>query len=91
MPGPSYRLLSELSRVEDFLDEAVFSDVTNDGETYTRYRVTRITHEVSDHQEGWTHMANVVPVRTRGIGVAFLRVVDRAIEDSVVTLAPPPG
>jgi hypothetical protein len=89
MAEPTYRLLSELTKVEDYLDEAVFTDVTNEGETYTRYRVTRITHEVSDHPRDWTHMANVVPVRTSGIGVALLRVVNRAIEDSEVTLSPP--
>ena len=91
MAEPTYRLLSELTKVDDFLDEAVFTDVTNEGETYTRYRVTRVTHEVSGHPRDWTHMANVVPVRTSGIGVALLRVVNRAIEDSEVTMSPPPA
>ena len=87
MAEPTYRLLSELTKVDDFLDEAVFTDVTNEGETYTRYRVVRVTHEVSNHPREWTHMANVVPVRTSGIAVALLRVVNRAIEDSEVTVS----
>jgi hypothetical protein len=89
MAEPTYRLLSELAKVEDYLDEAVFTDVTEEGESYCRHRVTRITHEISGHPGGWTHMANVVPVRSSGIGVALLRVVNRAIEDSEVTLSPP--
>lgn len=90
MSGPTYRLLSELSRVEDHLDDAVFTDVTNDGETYTRYRVTRVTHEVSGHPREFTHMANVVEVRSTGMAVALLRVVNRAVEDSEVTVTQKP-
>ncbi|MEY3587963.1 MAG: hypothetical protein RJA47_559, partial [Actinomycetota bacterium] len=32
MAEPTYRLLSELAKVEDYLDEAVFTDVTEEGE-----------------------------------------------------------
>lgn len=88
MTVPTYRVLSELVRVEDFLDDAVFTDVTKNGEHYTRYRVIRVTHEVTGHPLGWTHMANVVPVRAAGMGVAHLRVENRSIEDSEVTMAP---
>ena len=87
MSEPTYTVLSELTKVEDFLDDPVFTDVTGNGEIYTRYRVTRITHEISGHPREWTHMANVAPERSIGIGVALLRILYRAIDDSEVTLS----
>lgn len=70
-----------------FLDDPEFTDVTMDGEVYTRYRVVRVTHEFITHSEGWTHLANVVRVREPAIGVAHLLVRSRTIEDSRVTLS----
>jgi hypothetical protein len=87
MPTPEFRVLSELTRVEDFIDDPVFTDVTNHGEIYTRYIVSRFTHEVSDHPGEWTHLANVTPERSPGIGVAKLCVKNRSIDKSEVTLA----
>lgn len=81
----SFALLSELTRVEDFLEDPVFADVSQAGETYTSYRVVRITHEAIDHPEGWTHLANVTRARDGATGVARLRIVDRHIEESRVT------
>lgn len=81
----SFVLLSELARVEDYLEDPVFADVSQAGETYTSYRVVRVTHEATDHPEGWTHLANVTRARDGAMGVAMLRVVDRHIEESRVT------
>ncbi|MFN5650809.1 MAG: hypothetical protein ACK49M_04975 [Actinomycetes bacterium] len=81
----SFALLSELTRVEDFLEDPVFADVSQAGETYTSYRVVRITHEAIDHPEGWTHLANVTRARDGATGVARLRIVDRHIKESRVT------
>lgn len=81
----SFVLLSELTRVEDFLVDPVFADVSQAGETYTSYRVVRITHEATDHPEGWTHLANVTRARDGATGVAVLRIMDRHIEESRVT------
>lgn len=81
----SFALLSELTRVEDFLEDPVFADVSQAGETYTSYRVVRITHEAVDHPEGWTHLANVTRARDGATGVARLRIVDRHIDESRVT------
>lgn len=81
----SFVLLSELTRVDEFLKDPVFADVSQAGETYTSYRVVRITHEAIDHPEGWTHLANVTRARDGATGVARLRIVDRHIEESRVT------
>ncbi len=83
-----FRLLPEGFDLFTVVDDPEFTDVSRDGEIYTRYRIVRITHEVENHPDGWTHMANVVRVRKRALGVALLRVNDRIIEDSHVTLAP---
>lgn len=82
MTPPQYTLLSEATSVGDFVDDSVFTDVTNDGEIYTTYRIVRFTHEVSDHHENWTHLANVSLEYSVGIGVAYLRIRNRIIEDS---------
>lgn len=87
MDEPRYRLLSELSRVEDFLDDPVFTDVTHNGEVYTTYRIMRITHEITGHPDNWTHMANVSLEREIGLGVALLEIIDRAVERSRVRLS----
>jgi hypothetical protein len=83
-----FRLLPEGVETSSIVDDPDFSEVSVDGEIYTRYRIVRFTHETIDHPDGWTHMANVVRVRRQALGVARLRVVNRAIEDAAVTLAP---
>ncbi len=83
-----FRILSEAFDAFSVIDDLDFTEVSPDGEIYTRYRVVRITHEADNHPDGWTHMANVVRVRKHALGVALLRVTDRIIEDARVTLAP---
>lgn len=82
MNPPHFVLLSEATSVDDFVDDPVFTDVTNDGEVYTTYRIVRFTHEVQEHHEGWTHLVNVSLEYGEGIAVAFLRIRNRIIEDS---------
>jgi hypothetical protein len=79
-----FTLLSELTRLGDFLVDPVFADVSQAGETYTSYRVIRITHQAADHPESWTHLANVTRVQDGATAVAHLRIVDRHIEESRV-------
>lgn len=83
-----FRLLPEGFDLSTVVDDPEFTDVSRDGEIYTRYRIVRITHESVDHPDGWTHMANVVRVRKPALGVAMLLVRNRIIEVSRVTLAP---
>ena len=80
-----FTLLSELTRLGDFLVDPVFADVSQAGETYTSYTVIRITHDATDHPEGWTHLANVTRARDGATGVARLRIANRHIEESSVT------
>lgn len=83
-----FNLLSEAFDMFSVIEDPEFTEVSRDGEIYTRYRVVRITHEAEAHPDGWTHMANVVRVRKSALGVAVLRVADKVIEDAHVTLAP---
>lgn len=87
--GELFRLLPEGLDPLDVVDDVEFTDVTNHGEIYTLYRIVRITHEATGEPDKWTHMANVSRVRDPGLGVAFLRVIDRIIVDSKVTLSNP--
>jgi len=82
MTTPQYILLSEATNVVDFVDDSVFTDVTRDGEVYTTYRIVRFTHEVVGHHENWTHLVNVSLEYGVGIGVAYLRIRNRIVEDS---------
>ena len=85
---PDFVILPEGTRWQEFVDDAEFTEVTEQGEVYTLYRVVRFTHTATNHPEGWTHLANVTQVRSLRIGVALLRVSDRAIVDTKVTLSP---
>lgn len=87
MPETRLVLLPEGQDTGAIVDDPEFTEVTNQGEVYTLYRVVRFTHEIFDHPQKWTHMANVVRVRRTALGVALLRVVDRAIDDAKVTLS----
>lgn len=87
MNDTRFELLSEIQASLDFVDDVEFADVTHQGEVYTLYRIVRFTHRVHDHPDGWTHMANVARVREPAFGVALLRIVDRVIEDSQITLS----
>lgn len=82
MTSPRYVLLSEGTAVSDYVENPVFTDVTNDGEIYTTYRIVRITHEVFEHPDEWTHLANVTLEFDIGIGVAYLRIRNAIIEKS---------
>jgi hypothetical protein len=82
-----FTLLSELTSVSDFLDNQEFTDVTQDGEIYTSYRVVKITHEARDHPDSWTHRANVARIRIPAIGVALLKIENRQVVASSVTLS----
>lgn len=68
--------------MSDYVENPVFTDVTNDGEIYTTYRIVRITHEVFEHPDEWTHLANVTLEFDIGIGVAYLRIRNAIIEKS---------
>jgi hypothetical protein len=48
----------------------------------------RVTHAIVDDPDGWNYIANVVGIHEARIGVADLKVVDRMITDSRVTLTP---
>ena len=89
MSSPQYVLLSEATSISDYVDNPVFTDVTKDGEIYTTYRIVRITHEVIDHPDLWTHLANVSLEFNIGIGVAHLRLEDKVVEDSHIKPTPP--
>lgn len=89
MSSPQYLLLSEATTISDYVDNPVFTDVTKDGEIYTTYRIVRITHEVIDHPDEWTHLANVSLEFNIGLGVAHLRLKNKVVEDSRIKLTPP--
>ena len=89
MSSPQYVLLSEATSISDYVDNPVFTDVTKDGEIYTTYRIVRITHEVIDHPDLWTHLANVSLEFNIGIGFAHLRLKDKVVEDSHIKPTPP--
>lgn len=88
MPDPVSRILPEGLAVSSVVEDEEFTEVTADGEVYTRYRIVRFTHELADHPDGWTHLANVARVSDNALGVAHLLVKDRVIEESFVKLSP---
>jgi hypothetical protein len=89
MTSPQYVLLSESTAVSDYVVNPVFTDVTNDGEIYTTYRIVRITHEIFEHSDGWTHLANVSLEFSIGIGVALLLIRNKIVEASRIKPTPP--
>ncbi len=80
------RLLPEGLSPTELVDDLEFTEVTDDGEVYTLYRIVRITEEFIDSRDNWSHLANVVRVRDPGIGVAHLLIRDRVIYEAMVTL-----
>jgi hypothetical protein len=88
MSSPRTVVLSESLEISDFVESDIFTDVTEDGEIYTSYRIVRVTHAIVDDPDGWNYIANVVGIHEARIGVADLKVVDRMITDSRVTLTP---
>lgn len=82
MSVPQYILLPEGTLLTDFVINPLFTDVTKDGEKYTTYRIVRITHEILNHPDDWTHLANVSLEYAIGIGVAYLRLRDGIVEES---------
>lgn len=89
MEQPTYVLLSELISVSEIIEDPLFTDVSRDGEIYTTYRIVRFTHEILNHSENWTHLANVALEYDTGFGVAFLRIRNRLVEDSRIKPPPP--
>lgn len=81
-------VLSESLEISDFVEYDVFTDVTKDGEIYTSYRIVRMTHAIIDDPDGWNYVANVVDINEGHMGVAYLKVEDRMINDSLITLSP---
>lgn len=88
MSNPHTIVLSESLETSDFVQYDIFTDVTEDGEIYTSYRIVRVTHAIVDDPDGWNYIANVVGIHEAHIGVADLKVVERMITDSRVTLTP---
>ena len=82
----SWTLLPENHDASTLVDDTEFTEITEDGEIYTRYVVVRFTHEIKDSPDGWTHVANVSRVRRPAIGTALLSVKDRQILESKVTI-----
>lgn len=82
-----FRLLSETSRADSYVDDPEFTEVTGSGEIYTLFRIVRITHEAEHSDSEWTHLANVVRVSDAALGVAELRIVDRVILHARVTVS----
>lgn len=80
------RLLPEGTNTSEIVDEPTFTEVTENGEIYTLFRIVRITHDCTEADLAWTHLANVARVVDHAIGVARLTVVDRVITDSSVTV-----
>ena len=86
---PLFELVSELANVDDFVEEEVFTEVSDDGEIYTTYRIVRITDLISNHPERWTHRANVVRIDAPIIGVCLLRIEERIVMDAQVVFTRP--
>lgn len=83
-----FSLLSERHTTDEVVDDILFTDITNEGEIYTLFRIVRFTHIADNHPDGWTHRANVVRVHEPRIGVALLKIVDRVIVRSSVDISP---
>ena len=88
MSNPHTVVLSESLEISDFVQYDIFTDVTEDGEIYTSYRIVRVTHAIVDDPDGWNFVANVVGIHENHMGVAQLKVVDRMITESQVSLTP---
>jgi hypothetical protein len=88
MSSPRTVVLSESLETSDFVQHDIFTDVTEDGEIYTSYRIARITHTIVDDPDGWNYVANVVGIHENHMGVAELKVVVRLITESRVSLTP---
>jgi hypothetical protein len=89
MSTPHTVVLSESLEISDFVQYDIFTDVTQDGEIYTSYRIVRVTHAIIDDPDGWNFVANVVGIHDKHMGVAQLKIVDRMITESRVSLTPP--
>lgn len=81
---PIFRLVSELIDVSTIVNDVVFTDVSDDGEMYTTYRIIRFTHTIENHPQHWTHQANIASLDGSVIGVALLDIRDRIVMSSQV-------
>ena len=84
MQGIHRYRLPDSFEVTDFIEDPLFTEVSEGGEVYTTYRVLKFTHAFSSHTAGWTHIAQVEKVYEPGRYEAFLEVVRRHIERSRV-------
>lgn len=84
MQGIHRYRLPDSFEVADFIDESLFTEVTEGGEVYTTYRILKFTHAFSSHPSGWTHIAQVEDVYEHDLYEAFLEVYQRHIDRSQV-------
>jgi hypothetical protein len=84
MIEPGCRLLPESTETSEIVDDPEFTVVTGNGQIYTLFRITRITHDCTLARLGWTHLANVWRVADHAMGVARLTVLHRVIIDASV-------
>lgn len=84
MPEIPHTSTDDIKRVAAVVDNPIFTDVTEDGERYTTYRIVRISHTFASHPSGWTHIVVVAPLRSVGLFEAFLEVRRRVVERSVI-------
>lgn len=91
MPSTRYVVLPESTESTQFVDDPIFTEVTDDGETYTTFRIERVTHRIVDHPKDWNFLAAVKATNVGVSGVAFLKVRDRTILDAKVERFEAPG
>lgn len=84
MQGIHRYRLPDSFEVADFIDDPLFTEVTDGGEVYTTYRVLKFTHAFSSHPSGWSHIAQVEDIYTHQVSEAFLEVSRRHVDRSQV-------
>jgi len=88
MPIDDERLLPEGVLVTAIVDDPFFFNDTATTEIYTLFRIVRMTHDLMNNPEGWTHRGNITRLADSAIGTALFRIVDREVVDVRVRLAP---
>lgn len=72
--------------VVSVVDDPLFTDVTEGGEVYRTFRIVRFVYEFDCHPQGWTHLAVALAERNSHEVEAFLRVENRVVEESYVSV-----
>lgn len=72
--------------VASVVDDPLFTDVTEGGEVYRTFRIVRFVYEFDRHPQGWTHLAVALAERNSHEVEAFLRVENRVVEESYVSV-----